>query len=81
MEETLQKVNQAINDLTQRCHELDAALKKGLEINDVRDQARYFADHIVDLLEKTREPADRLETIIPDDIWPFPKYSEMLFIM
>lgn len=81
MEETLQKVNQAINDLTQRCHELDATLKKGLEMDDVREQARYFADHIVDLLEKTREPADRLETIIPDDIWPFPKYSEMLFIM
>ena len=81
MEETLQKVNQAISDLTQRCHELSTALKKGLEIDDVRDQARYFADHIVDLLEKTREPADRLETIIPDDIWPFPKYSEMLFIM
>jgi len=81
MEETLQKVNQAISDLAQRCHELSTALKKGLEIDDVRDQARYFADHIVDLLEKTREPADRLETIIPDDIWPFPKYSEMLFIM
>lgn len=81
MTDTLKKVNRAIQDLHTRCKELSAALEKGLQIENDREQAGYFADHIVDLLEKTREPADRLETIIPDDLWPFPKYSEMLFIM
>ena len=27
-----------------------------------------------------REVADRLERIVPDDLWPLPKYSEILFI-
>ncbi len=27
-----------------------------------------------------REVADRLERIVADDLWPLPKYSEMLFI-
>jgi glutamine synthetase len=27
-----------------------------------------------------RDIADRLERIIPDDLWPLPKYSEVLFI-
>ena len=28
----------------------------------------------------TRDVADRLERIVADDLWPLPKYSEMLFI-
>jgi glutamine synthetase len=27
-----------------------------------------------------RSVADRLEGIVADDLWPLPKYSEMLFI-
>jgi glutamine synthetase len=27
-----------------------------------------------------REIADKLERIVPDDLWPLPKYSEILFI-
>ena len=27
-----------------------------------------------------REVADRLEQVVPDDLWPLPKYSEVLFI-
>jgi glutamine synthetase len=31
-------------------------------------------------MERTRRVADRLEGIVADDLWPLPKYSEMLFI-
>ena len=27
-----------------------------------------------------RDVADKLERIVADDLWPLPKYSEMLFI-
>jgi len=27
-----------------------------------------------------RAAADKLETIVDDDLWPLPKYREMLFI-
>jgi glutamine synthetase len=27
-----------------------------------------------------REIADQLERVIPDSLWPLPKYSEILFI-
>jgi glutamine synthetase len=29
---------------------------------------------------KVRGIADKLERIVPDDLWPLPKYSEILFI-
>jgi glutamine synthetase len=50
-------------------------------MEDLPKKAKYFSDQIVDALEATREPADALETILPDADWPLPKYSEMLFIM
>ena len=34
----------------------------------------------MDAMSAVREVADRLERIVPDDLWPLPKYSEILFI-
>lgn len=79
--EILITVNKAITELSKRCKILYETLQKGLAIEDLKKQALYFADNIPDLLESTREPADQLETILPDDVWPFPKYAEMLFIL
>ena len=31
-------------------------------------------------MAEMREVADQLEKVVPDDLWPLPKYSEMLFI-
>ena len=35
---------------------------------------------MVPAMEAVRAVADRLERIVPDDLWPLPKYSEILFI-
>jgi glutamine synthetase len=29
---------------------------------------------------KVRDAADALERVVADDLWPLPKYSEILFI-
>ncbi len=81
LNETMIMVNKAITELNKRCKTLHETLQKGLAITDIEEQAVFFADHIPDLLESTREPADQLESILPDDVWPLPKYAEMLFIM
>ena len=31
-------------------------------------------------MAKVREVADRLEKLVADDLWPLPKYSEILFV-
>jgi glutamine synthetase len=31
-------------------------------------------------MEDVRTIADRLEKLVADDLWPLPKYAEMLFI-
>ncbi|MFN0243524.1 MAG: glutamine synthetase III [Planctomycetota bacterium] len=44
------------------------------------DVARAFRDQVVTTMIAVREAADSLETIIGDDLWPLPKYREMLFL-
>jgi glutamine synthetase len=47
---------------------------------DVLEHARYMHDTVVPAMEAVRAAADRLEKVVADDLWPLPKYSEILFI-
>jgi glutamine synthetase len=47
---------------------------------DILDHAKYFHDTVIPAMDGVREVADKLEKIVADDLWPLPKYSEMLFI-
>ncbi len=44
------------------------------------DLALYARDNQLVKMAEVRDVADQLEKIVPDDLWPLPKYSEMLFI-
>jgi glutamine synthetase len=44
------------------------------------DHATYMRDTVLPAMDSVREVADRLEKIVADDLWPLPKYEEMLFI-
>ena len=44
------------------------------------DLAVYARDHQLTALAKVRELGDELEKVVADDLWPLPKYSEILFI-
>jgi glutamine synthetase len=47
---------------------------EGLEL------AVYARDNQMAAMERVRELGDQLEKIVADDLWPLPKYSEILFI-
>jgi glutamine synthetase len=48
--------------------------------DDVLAHAIYMRDAVIPAMTAAREAADRLEKVVADDIWPLPKYSEILFI-
>jgi glutamine synthetase len=37
-------------------------------------------DKVLPAMDAVREVADQLEGIVADDLWPLPKYQEMLFV-
>jgi glutamine synthetase len=42
--------------------------------------AIYLRDNVIPAMTAVRTLADTLEKLVADDLWPLPKYSEMLFI-
>jgi glutamine synthetase len=44
------------------------------------DLALYFRDTVIPAMVAVRECADKLERLVADDLWPLPKYMEVLFI-
>jgi glutamine synthetase len=48
--------------------------------DDLLKHAEYMRDKVVPAMETTRAAADKLEKVVADDLWPLPKYSEILFI-
>ncbi len=49
-------------------------------IEDVFERAVAYHDTVAPLLEDIRYHVDKLELIVDDELWPLPKYREMLFI-
>jgi glutamine synthetase len=47
---------------------------------DLLKHAKYIHDVVVPAMDAVREVADKLEKVVADDLWPLPKYSEILFI-
>ncbi len=44
------------------------------------DLAVYARDNQIAAMAAVREVADKLEKVVADDLWPLPKYSEILFV-
>ena len=58
----------------------DANLEANHPHGSAQKEALYMRDRVLTAMEDVREVADRLEKLVADDLWPLPKYSEMLFI-
>ena len=58
----------------------DANLKENQDDKTAVKWAAYVHDKVIPAMDDVRDVADRLEALVADDLWPLPKYSEMLFI-
>ncbi len=56
-----------VDELNQKCREMKSAL------NGVHEE-------IIDAMARLREVVDRAEQVVNDELWPLPKYREMLFL-
>jgi glutamine synthetase len=72
-------LNYTINDLVESLDSLDAQNAE-LGGDDIHSKAHHMRDNIVPAMLDVRAACDRLERMVPDDLWPLPRYREMLFI-
>ena len=69
-----------INEFVDAVYALEAANREHPEDVDALGAAKYVQTTVVPAMDRAREVADRLEKIVPDELWPLPKYAEILFI-
>ncbi|KAF4651843.1 hypothetical protein FOL47_011391, partial [Perkinsus chesapeaki] len=48
------------------------------DIDNEMNRAKFAAKHLVPSLNALREPVDKLEGIVSNDMWPLPTYQELL---
>ena len=60
--------------------EMEEAVDEVCGIESERSRAVAFHDKVVPFLDEVRVHVDALEMIVDDQMWPLPKYRELLFI-
>ena len=58
---------------------LEHAQHEAHEAGSVQAEAKAFATTVIPAQEALRTVVDELETLVADDLWPLPKYRELLF--
>jgi glutamine synthetase len=81
-------LEELVGEIEPLVKELHFALTKLEDVNLPDNQpdsspqkwAVYMRDTVIAEMEDVRDVSDRLERLVADDLWPLPKYQEMLFI-
>jgi len=68
-----------IDELVSGLNALEAANADEVELEGL-EGAIHARDKQLAAMGAVRESADKLEKVVADDLWPLPKYEEMLFI-
>ena len=58
---------------------LEAEANAAFRLPDHAAAARTFADEVLPTMEALRAVVDAMEAKMPDDVWPYPSYTDMLF--
>jgi glutamine synthetase len=70
-----------VNEFVSAIKALESAnLEENQPHGDVLEHGRYMRDSVIPAMAAVRTAADKLEKVVADDLWPLPKYSEILFI-
>jgi glutamine synthetase len=76
----LKQVNLHLAAMKSASEKMLAERKKANSIEDVEEKALAYCDKVKVHFDEIRYHADKLELIVEDELWPLPKFRELLFI-
>lgn len=77
--DTYKKISGFVNNLSADVETLVEARKKANKVEDMAERAYLYSTEVKDEMDKVRNSADHLEMLVDDELWPLPKYRELLF--
>ena len=77
--ELLTKISDHLNKMKTGCDDMLAARKLANKVDGNEAKAVAYCDKVKVYFDDIRYHADKLELLIDDELWPLPKFREMLF--
>jgi glutamine synthetase len=78
--QNIRDISEHITQITILVNSMIEARKKANRINDVYENATEYCNKVLPFFDKIRLHTDSLELMVDDELWPLPKYRELLFI-
>ncbi len=76
--ETIEEISMHIDQLKKLLEKMRQARKQANQMNFIQKVEAYY-ENVLSLFNEIRYHADKLELIVDDELWPLPKYRELLF--
>ena len=78
--EVIEKIAGHLLIIKEKVHKMVEARKVANKIDGKREKAIAYHDTVAPFLDEIRYHIDKLELVVDNEMWPLPKYRELLFI-
>jgi glutamine synthetase len=75
----LEKISRHVKEINIKVYQMIDERKKANLIENMVERAEEYFKNVLPFLDNIRYHIDKLEMIIDDELWPMPKYRELLF--
>ena len=77
--QTIKEISEHVEEIKDQVAAMLEERKKANKIEDVEKLALAYNQSVMPYLETIRYHVDKLELMVDDELWPLPKYRELLF--
>ncbi len=78
--DTIKRISRHMRVIKSETYRMIAARKAANAIENEREKAIAYHDTVLPCMETIRYHIDKLELMVDNEMWPLPKYRELLFI-
>jgi glutamine synthetase len=77
--ELIKEISEHVTTIKNGVNEMVEARKSANKLGDEKAKSKAYSKNVAPYLDSIRYHIDKLELIVDDEIWPLPKYRELLF--
>jgi len=76
---TIKEISEHVEEIKDKVAAMLEERKKANRLPEMKDQAFAYSQNVMPFLDVIRHHVDKLELMVDDELWPLPKYRELLF--
>lgn len=76
---TIKEISEHVEEIKDKVANMLEQRKKSNRIEEMEAKALAYSENVMPYLDTIRYHVDKLELMVDDELWPLPKYRELLF--